>query len=833
MIQVVLRRFSRLDCFLGTIPFLLVIFFMPVRAGAMTLTRNTVWDGEVDVREDVLIPKGVTLTILPAARIRVQPAEGTKIDPEYLSHLTEITVRGNLVVKGTRSTPVVFSLAETQSLQQWAGIIIDHGSAMIRFCTIKDAETALLVIDGSADIASSLLVKNRYGLVGQGDKTEITLTDCRVHENEYGIFSLNDARIIQRNNVVEGNRKNDSYIGRRGNLPVAGSVYQAVEKAITRMYRDDVLLGTTIWQGRVAIEGLVRLPVDGRLIILPGTVVEFTKKDTNNDGIGENGLMIQGVLIAKGSKDKPIIFRSGEPVRGRGDWDAINILGSDRTRNLIEYCQIQDAYRGLHFHFANVSVNHCLILNNYRGIQFQESLVLIADTQLYGNKSGIRARDSEVVFTHNQVFNNLNGAQFFRLDLQAVNNIFANNGRDGLRIREGAATVVGNTITGNRFGLLIKDAEYGKFNGNFMAHNQEAGVSLRNTDHIEISGNSIQANGIQGIIIRNSRAAITGNLISENGARGIGVISFSGTISENNIVGNGLYAIGLDGDNDVAAPMNWWGASDLHPKIYDKSDEPRLGRVLYKPQRKGPVRFRWPVSRISTDISWNGSIVVPKEVMVAQGATLAVKPGTHIFFEKDAGLKVLGKIQARGEENQEIFFTSAQRKEPGDWGEIFLDHAIGSLFAHCNFEYASWVIHAHFTDLKITDCSFTNNDGGIRFRSGPMEISRSVFQNNRIGIRAFHGNAVIRGNTITGNEIGVFVRQGGGGLKLHRNNIFLNKRYGIRIGDFDNEDVDARENWWGDVRPTQAIYDGRIEDYIGKVIFEPMLAEPIGGSGYQ
>ena len=71
-------------------------------------------------------------------------------------------------------------------------------------------------------------------------------------------------------------------------------------------YGDEALTGETVWQGRILVNGLVRVPDGGRLIILPGTVVEFRKKDTNGDGIGENGLFIQGRLLAKGTREAPL-----------------------------------------------------------------------------------------------------------------------------------------------------------------------------------------------------------------------------------------------------------------------------------------------------------------------------------------------------------------------------------------------------------------------------------------------------------------------------------------------------------------------------------------------
>jgi hypothetical protein len=115
----------------------------------------------------------------------------------------------------------------------------------------------------------------------------------------------------------------------------------------------------------------------------------------------------------------------------------------------------------------------------------------------------------------------------------------------------------------------------------------------------------------------------------------------------------------------------------------------------------------------------------------------------------------------------------------------------------------------------------------MRFRSGPVEVKHSLFDNNSIGIRAYIGNAIIRENVFTGNETGIFVREKGGGLTITRNNIFDNSSYNIRIGDFNDEDVAARDNWWGGVDPATTFFDGRNEPGIGNVLYEPFRSEPV------
>ena len=87
---------------------LLLLSLSAESARGMVLVEDTLWQGEVRMEEDVLVAPGVTLTIAAGTRIVVQPADNTKIDPEYLSHQTELLIRGRLLVNGTDAGRVSF-----------------------------------------------------------------------------------------------------------------------------------------------------------------------------------------------------------------------------------------------------------------------------------------------------------------------------------------------------------------------------------------------------------------------------------------------------------------------------------------------------------------------------------------------------------------------------------------------------------------------------------------------------------------------------------------------------------------------------------------------------
>ncbi len=800
---------------------------IPSLAAAMVITTDTVWQGEVTLSDDVLVPKSISLTIKPGTVIKVIPSESTKTDPEYLSPLAEITVRGSLKVEGTSSSPVIFHAEGEPNTASWAGIIVDGGEAVLSSCRIANADAALYVIEGTARIVGSEIRQNRYGISAIGPKSIVAVISSVVTDNDYGIFSIGAAKVSRQDSTIQKNRKRDFHTTELNRLKGQFSYESGADLPVSKIYGDEVLLGSTIWQGHIVVKGIIRVPEGARLAIMPGTTIEFTKRDTNRDGIGENGLLIQGLFLAKGSPKNPILFRSAEKNRQKGDWDAINIMNSDGAQNLIEYCQIEDAYRGLHFHFSNVAVIKSVLKNNYRGVQFQESSVVLTGNWLHDNKSGIQGRNSTIEMTGNVVADNYMGGNFFRSSMQIRQNRFLGNLREGLRLREGATVMELNLLDGNRYGLMVADTFSASFTNNICTNNVEVGLSLKNADNIDLSKNFFVGNGFNGLSIQETRADIEGNQFAANGERGIGMLSFTGLITGNNFMDNRLYAIDQEGQNDVDAPGNWWGGVDASRVIYDHQDDPARGSVNSDKALTKPASFTWPLPQVVTSTEWSGEIVLKQRVEVAKGATLSIMPDTKVAFSEAAGLSVFGKLLAKGQKSREIIFTSLSKKEAGAWDEVLLEHANDSVISHATFEYANWGLHSHFTNLSLSDSRFMNNAGGMRFRSGPITVRNCLFADNSIGIRSYRGNGIIEKSDITRNEVGIFVREKGGGLKITKNNLFSNSSYNIRIGDFNDENVNARGNWWGEGKPGSTIFDGRNEPGIGFVNYEPFLQKPV------
>ncbi len=225
---------------------------------------------------------------------------------------------------------------------------------------------------------------------------------------------------------------------------------------------------------------------------------------------------------------------------------------------------------------------------------------------------------------------------------------------------------------------------------------------------------------------------------------------------------------------------------------------------------------------IDVDTVWSGEVVVSKDVLVKQGFTLTIEPGTTVRFARERRIWVDGNIVAVGQPDKRILFTALEKNRENRWHQIMSEKGMARL-VNCDFEYADMAFHCHFSDVLIENCSFSNNEIGIRFKGGPVLISKSLFEENVYGIVPNFAQGQVVENIFTGNSVGILVRaEKDGGLVIRHNNFFNNSKYNLQMGAFNmDEDVDARENWWGKEGPRNSIFDERQEDGVGRAVYEP------------
>jgi len=153
--------------------------------------------------------------------------------------------------------------------------------------------------------------------------------------------------------------------------------------------------------------------------------------------------------------------------------------------------------------------------------------------------------------TGNNITNNWDGISLWN---SSCNNITGNNikANDHYGIMNSGSSnndsITGNNIEDNDYGIVFWHSSHNKVVGNNIANNSN-GIWLWNLSHENsITGNSIKANRVDGIMVSLSskNTSITGNNITGNMGKGISLccLSSNSTVTGNNIANN-YYAIWL------------------------------------------------------------------------------------------------------------------------------------------------------------------------------------------------------------------------------------------------------------------------------------------------
>ena len=231
--------------------------------------------------------------------------------------------------------------------------------------------------------------------------------------------------------------------------------------------------------------------------------------------------------------------------------------------------------------------------------------------------------------------------------------------------------------------------------------------------------------------------------------------------------------------------------------------------------------------------TWEGTRRISELVEIPAGVTLVLAPGTTLRFAfvdrdgdgvGDAGLHVLGRIEAVGTPAAPITFTSAEADpHPGDWQGLVFDNSKGNLFAESRLEYAQHALHAHFSSARLERCRLERNIEGTRLGNSSFVIERCLVRGNvSKGLNFFGCSNTVRHNLITGNADGVFLFESDADSVVEANNIVGNQRYDVRLGDFYRGDKRLGENWFGTTDLAairERVYDRKHDPGLGSLEF--------------
>lgn len=167
--------------------------------------------------------------------------------------------------------------------------------------------------------------------------------------------------------------------------------------------------------------------------------------------------------------------------------------------------------------------------------------------------------------------------------------------------------------------------------------------------------------------------------------------------------------------------------------------QPPEGYIHWPTEEKGGI--------LTQDEIWRGQVLVTDTVIVPEGVTLAIEPGTIIKFRHYRGYKEPkpglvaegGTIKATGTPEEQIWFTSdAERPINGDWSGISLINSQTSEFDYVIVEYAEIGIEQFSSAVNVSHSIVRwNNSEGLY-----AEMSTPVFSCNTIYGNAYHAIAL-------------------------------------------------------------------------------------------
>lgn len=465
--------------------------------------------GRVRVTEDLLVLPGATLTVSPGTMITFAKSESTKVDPEFFHGGTELVVRGTLRAAGAR---FLFP-------GRTGGIAVDGGAAVLSDVRVSGAETGIAVLgkgsvaaDGRVEIADcrvgiSLFPGSREAWKGAGG---VELTG-----NGIAVVLFPGAPSLPGTFRPRGSEEKDVVAwGDAYDPGCAGVPANPVPSPGALRLGDTFVDRSRVLSGDVVVEGVVRVAPGATLTIAPGSRIFFGFRDTDGDGIGENGIFLQGNLDARGAGDRPIGFY---PLNGEGwgRWDSINFMASDRGENFLENVVIAGAYRGLHAHFSRLRGKGIRIARCYRGIQFQESDVDLSEVEVVSSQSAVRCRDSDVKMAGLKIRDTASGGNFFRSRVTLAAPDLSRPGWYGFRFRECRADLSGGTIRESLVNLSVQDGKVRAVNVSLDSAGL-AGFALQEGD-VTMEGCRISGSGLDAVSATAGKVLIAGGTLSSFG----------------------------------------------------------------------------------------------------------------------------------------------------------------------------------------------------------------------------------------------------------------------------------------------------------------------------
>ncbi len=172
------------------------------------------------------------------------------------------------------------------------------------------------------------------------------------------------------------------------------------------------------------LDASIEVPENATYIIKAGVELRFS---------GYYRFVIHGLLIAEGTKNKPILISGVGREHGSTEkpcWQGLEIKG-EKADAVLRHCRIEGAYRNF-IYGTKPSIQSCEFVGNHCAIYCSnKSAAHIKNNKIYRNKYGIVADYASPMILDNVVTDNVVGILMMRSSrLIAGRNVVSGNKRD-------------------------------------------------------------------------------------------------------------------------------------------------------------------------------------------------------------------------------------------------------------------------------------------------------------------------------------------------------------------------------------------------------------------
>jgi len=573
-----------------------------------TLDKNTTLSAAKSpyvVKDNIIIPEDVTLTIEPGVDIRFNNSKALLVD-------------GILVARGTEEAKITFtSNQSTPTVGDWGYILFSDSSADADYDVSGNYTSGSILEHCNIEYAGGINVDNN-GCVRMNNAHPF-INYCNIKNNSAsGIYAWNlsgDLKI--KNSIITDNTASgagDSFITDNNASGAGGGIYLSGGSII--------ISDSTITDNNASGEG------NGIYAIVDAITVS-NSSISHNLGPGRGGGIYASCTTATISNNTiNNNIADGGPWSGR-EGGGIWIYSSTEvviSANIIDNNTASGSGGGIYVGGGIATISDNIISNNIDlhyastipvcggGIRISDGTVSISHNDIIANTShghggGIYISGGEVDVSNNRIFNNMakissdgagGGVGITGGIVTLSNNIITNNtapssSGGGIGIIGGIVTIISNFISSN---IALNAPAVYYYCGDYCGNNQNFRYNT---------------------ITMNKATSLSSTCTVYIGNEAHPFFNY------NNIFGNdSVYKLWNDnnqGSEDVNAESNWWGTvieSEIKEKIYDWLKDPAKGFVDYVPWETAirtdapispPIGFNvTEVTNTSVSLSWAANI---------------------------------------------------------------------------------------------------------------------------------------------------------------------------------------------------------------------------------